>query len=85
MYIGRYLSYLLQPKPTEPTHATNGEAKDHRDHLRSIQNSIFSIGDLFKDVGRDGPKSVKFPEKLIKVLELKLENIAMAKDPVYVE
>ncbi|KAF8515697.1 hypothetical protein BU17DRAFT_76803 [Hysterangium stoloniferum] len=34
---------------------------------------------------RDGPKSVKFPEKLIKVLELKLENIAMAKDPVYTD
>ncbi|PBK79212.1 hypothetical protein ARMGADRAFT_175608 [Armillaria gallica] len=33
--------------------------------------SNFSIGDIFKDI-RDGPKSVKFPEKLLKVLEQKL-------------
>ena len=35
---------------------------------------------MFKDI-RDGPKSVKFPEKLLKVLEQKLQDIAMGKDP----
>jgi hypothetical protein len=74
----------MQPKPAESPQNVNGEAKEHRDHLRTIQNSIFSIGDLFKDVGRDGPKSVKFPEKLLKVLEGKMQNIAMGKDPAYV-
>lgn len=33
---------------------------------------------------RDGSKSVKFPEKLLKVLEQKLQAIAMGKDPGYV-
>jgi hypothetical protein len=38
---------------------------------------------MFKDT-RDGSKSVKFPEKLLKVLEQKLQDIAMKKDPVFV-
>lgn len=50
----------------------------------AVSNSIVSFGDLFKDINRDGPKSVKFPEKLLKVLEQKLQNIAMGKDPAYV-
>ncbi|KAH9976806.1 hypothetical protein BGW80DRAFT_1290703 [Lactifluus volemus] len=50
----------------------------------AISNSITSIGDVFRDVtARDGSKSVKFPEKLLKVLEQRLENIAMGKDPAY--
>jgi hypothetical protein len=51
----------------------------------ALSSSIYSIGDLFKDI-RDGPgsKSVKFPEKLLKVLEQKLQDIAMAKDPTCV-
>ncbi|EGN94917.1 hypothetical protein SERLA73DRAFT_171280 [Serpula lacrymans var. lacrymans S7.3] len=32
---------------------------------------------------RDGPKSVKFPEKLLKVLEQKLQDIAMGKEAAY--
>lgn len=44
---------------------------------------MLSLGDLFKD-NKDGPKNVKFPEKLLKVLEQRLENIAMGKDAVYV-
>jgi len=32
---------------------------------------------------RDGSKSVKFPEKLVKVLEQKLQAIAMGKEPGY--
>ena len=73
----------MQPKPTESPQNSNGENKEHRNHLRAIQNSIFSIGDLFKDVGREGPKSVKFPEKMLKVLEMKVQNIAMGKDAAY--
>jgi hypothetical protein len=42
------------------------------------------LGDLFKDV-RDGPKSVKFPEKLVKVLEQKLEAIFKGQDPGFVQ
>ena len=73
----------MQPKPTESPQNSNGENKEHRDHLRAIQNSIFSIGDLFKDVRQEGPKSIKFPEKMLKVLEMKVQNIAMGKDAVY--
>ncbi|KAJ7938355.1 hypothetical protein B0H13DRAFT_1698484 [Mycena leptocephala] len=80
-----YLSYLMMPKPTVETVATTATTTDLRDretHSRLSALSNFSIGDLFKDV-RDGPKSVKFPEKLLKVLEQKLQNIAMGKDPAY--
>ncbi|KAJ7686809.1 hypothetical protein B0H17DRAFT_939979 [Mycena rosella] len=72
------------PKPTETTTTTaaNADVRDRESHSRLSALSNFSIGDLFKDV-RDGPKSVKFPEKLLKVLEQKLQNIAMGKDPAY--
>ena len=60
----------MQPKPTESPQNSNGENKEHRDHLQAIQNSIFSISDLFKDIGWKGPKSVKFLEKIFEVLEM---------------
>ena len=70
------LAYLLVPKATElpkPPHAIEHE---HSSLLSALSN--FSIGDMFRDV-RDS-KSVKFPEKLLKVLEQKLQDIAMGKD-----
>ncbi|KAA1475982.1 hypothetical protein DENSPDRAFT_784248 [Dentipellis sp. KUC8613] len=82
----KYLGYLVQPKAPESASSPNGDAvreKEHSSRLSgAISNSIFSIGDLFKDI-RDGNKSVKFPEKLLKVLEQRLENIAMGKDAGY--
>ncbi|KAJ6520605.1 hypothetical protein DFH09DRAFT_227803 [Mycena vulgaris] len=81
-----FLSYLMLPKPTETvtTTAATSDLRDREPHSRLSALSNFSIGDLFKDV-RDGPKSVKFPEKLLKVLEQKLQNIAMGKDPAYTD
>lgn len=73
----------MQPKAVDNNTNTDTEIRE-RDHASrisdAISNSIFSIGDLFRDVTRDGSKSVKFPEKLLKVLETKLANIAMGKD-----
>lgn len=73
----------MQPKAVDVNASTETETRD-RDHASrfsdAISNSIFSIGDMFRDVTRDGSKSVKFPEKLLKVLEGKLANIAMGKD-----
>ncbi|KAJ7468448.1 hypothetical protein FB451DRAFT_373271 [Mycena latifolia] len=79
-----FLSHLMMPKPVETvtTTAATPDLRDREHHSRLSALSNFSIGDLFKDV-RDGPKSVKFPEKLLKVLEQKLQNIAMGKDPAY--
>ncbi|KAJ7054762.1 hypothetical protein C8F01DRAFT_1148844 [Mycena amicta] len=82
-----YLSYIMTPKPTETVTTAPAAPSDSRDrehHSRLSALSNFSIGDIFKDV-RDGPKSVKFPEKLLKVLEQKLQSIAMGKDPAYSE
>ncbi|KII90117.1 hypothetical protein PLICRDRAFT_40318 [Plicaturopsis crispa FD-325 SS-3] len=76
------LSYLVQPKPADTPGASEVREKDHLSRLSAVSNSILSIGDLFKDT-RDGPKSVKFPEKLLKVLEQKLQDIAMGKDAAY--
>ena len=51
--------------------------------MSSLSSSIYSIGDLFKDL-REGSKSAKFPRDLLKVLENKLQLIAMGKDPACV-
>ncbi|TFK96931.1 hypothetical protein BDV98DRAFT_607974 [Pterulicium gracile] len=78
-----FLSYLLLPKAVQSpvSDVAAQEQREHHSRLSgALSSSIFSIGDLFKDP-RDGSKSVKFPEKLVKVLETKLQNIAMGKDP----
>ncbi|KAH9921152.1 uncharacterized protein B0H18DRAFT_956756 [Fomitopsis serialis] len=80
-----YLSYQLQPKPVETHAEEESKSSDYSARIQgALHNSIFSIGDLFKDL-RDGPKSVRFPKDLLKVLEQKLQNIAMGKDPAYSE
>lgn len=71
------------PKPTHSTVPDQNELREREHSSRLSALSNFSIGDLFKDI-RDGPRSVKFPEKMLKVLENKLQNIAMGKDPAYV-
>jgi hypothetical protein len=70
----------MQSKPPEAPlgNTSDGREKEHS-RLSGLSNSIVSIGDIFRDI-RDGPKSVKFPEKLLKVLEQKLQDIAMGKD-----
>ncbi|GLB44150.1 putative munc13 (mammalian uncoordinated) homology domain containing protein [Lyophyllum shimeji] len=73
------LSHLLTPKAAEPSKAAAVE-REHSSRLSALSN--FSMTDMFRDI-RDGPKSVKFPEKLLKVLEQKLQDIAMGKDPAY--
>jgi hypothetical protein len=75
----------MQPKPVDIP--SNTDQPKEQSRLSGalggsiIPSSLFSIGDLFKDIGRDGPKSVKFPEKLLKALDSKMQNIAMGKDP----
>lgn len=79
------LSYLTSPKVVA-THSNGAENKEKEHHYKisgAISHSIISIGDIFKEI-RDGSKSVKFPEKLLKVLEQKLQNIAMGKEATYV-
>lgn len=70
----------MLPKPVDsPKVVTAVEAREREHSSRLSALSNFSIGDMFKDI-REGPKSVKFPEKLLKVLEQKLQDIAMGKD-----
>lgn len=63
-----------------PSHDTIRE-REHYSRLSALSN--FSLSDMFDSI-RDGSKSVKFPEKLVKVLEQKLQAIAMGKEPGYV-
>lgn len=72
---------LSKPTDSPKVAAVEAREREHSSRLSALSN--FSIGDMFKDI-RDGPKSVKFPEKLLKVLEQKLQDIAMGKDPAYV-
>ncbi|KAF8630274.1 hypothetical protein AX17_005460 [Amanita inopinata Kibby_2008] len=80
--LDRILSHKLLAKNESPKVpvAEPREAKEH--HLRLSALSNFSIGDIFKDM-RDGQKSVKFPEKFLKVLEQRLQDIAMGKNATY--
>lgn len=78
----------MSPKAVEPsTNTNNGEARD-RDSTYyqtklsdALSNSYYTITDIVKDMTRDGSKSVKFPERLLKVLDTKMQNIAMGKEP----
>lgn len=82
----RYLGYLIQPKTLAArydSHAETREREREQPKVSSLSSSIYSIGDLFKDL-REGPKSAKFPKDLVKVLEYKLQLIAMGKDPACV-
>jgi len=69
----------LLPKAAEPpkTPAAEAREREHSSRLSALSN--FSLSDMFDGI-RDGPKSPKFPEKLLKVLEQKLQDIVMAKD-----
>jgi len=86
----RYLGYLIQPKTLAARYDPQAEARERererereQPRISSLSSSIYSIGDLFKDL-REGPKSVRFPKDLVKVLEYKLQLIAMGKDPACV-
>ena len=76
----------MQPKAVEPQAQpeTPRESRDYSSRLSgAISGSIVSIGDVFKDY-REGTKAVRFPKDLVKVLEQKLQDIAMGRDPAYV-
>jgi len=86
----RYLGYLIQPKTLAARYDPHAEVRERererereQPRISSLSSSIYSIGDLFKDL-REGPKSAKFPKDLVKVLEHKLQLIAMGKDPACV-
>ena len=78
------LSYYMQPKPIATTSETDTRDKEQSSRISgALSSSIFSVADLFRDT-RDGSKTVKFGKDLPKVLEQKLQDIAMGKDPSYV-
>jgi hypothetical protein len=84
--VDRYLAHLMTIKPAEPAAVVEARERDYAARLSGAlsnsMNSVISIGDLFKDLG--SRSSVKFPEKMVKVLEQKLQSIAMGKDAAYV-
>lgn len=74
----------MQPKAIEPQAQEAPRERDYAGRLHgAISGSIVSIGDVFKDY-RDGTKAVRFPKDLVKVVEQKLQDIAMGKDPACV-
>jgi len=81
---------LLTPRAPQAAplaSSVNGDARDSRafeSRLSGITNSFAAFGDLIKDMGgRDGPRPVRFPEKLLKVLDQRMQDIAMGKDHTY--
>jgi hypothetical protein len=83
----RYLGYLIQPKPLAPRHDSHTEVRE-REREQSRMPSLsrhYSIVDIFSSSGqKSSTKSAIYPKDLIKVLEGKLEVIAMGKDPACV-
>lgn len=81
------LSYLVLPKTVEQSVTASPEVKEKNNtsRLSAVSNSLFNFGDLVKDLSsRDGSKSAKYPERMIKELKKRLEAIGMARDPAYV-
>jgi len=77
----RLLVHFTQPKVTEPKPPVmDSREREHSSRLSALSN--FSIGDIFRDVAGGGSKSTKFPEKLLKILEQKLQDVALGKDPM---
>ncbi|KAG8908954.1 hypothetical protein FRB99_000057 [Tulasnella sp. 403] len=61
------------------------ERESHHGRLHgAISSSINSLAEILKDPSKDG-RSVKFPDKLFKVLDQKMQNITMGKDPQYTD
>lgn len=86
-----YLSFLLTPRVSQqPVSSSNNEAherenREYQSRLSGISNSFAAFGELIRDMGgRDGPRPVKFPEKFLKTLDQKMQDIAMGKDQVSV-
>lgn len=83
----RYLAFLLTPKTPESGASAEGGRSVERDResfhtsrlTGAISSSLNSVTDLFRDPS--GNRGAKFPDKLFKVLDLKMQNIAMGKDP----
>ena len=72
----------MQPKPMETAQPEPERDRDYSARIHgALSSSIYSLGDLF----RDGQKGVRFPKDLIKVLEQKLQDIAMGKDSTCVD
>ncbi|KAG9012965.1 hypothetical protein FRB90_006371 [Tulasnella sp. 427] len=84
-----YLAFLLTPKVPEASNGIEGprNTESNRDSFHAsrltgaISSSIYSVTDLFRDPS--GSRGAKFPDKLFKVLDLKMQNIAMGKDPQF--
>lgn len=74
------LAHLLQPKVVDPK-PPGIDVRDREQSSRLSALSNFSIGDVFAG---GGSKSTKFPERLLKVLEQKLQDVAMGKDAMSV-
>lgn len=83
--VDRYLAYLMTPKVVHSvTDTTSGDPKDTSGghHHGRLSNALVSFTDMFRDMSlRDGSRGVKFPDKLFKQLDIKMQNIAMGKDP----
>lgn len=80
-----YLSHLTSPKPSQPSQTaafTSPHKQTSSKHLASI--SSISISDVLKDSLTRDSKGVKFPEKFVKALEKKCEQVAMGRDPMWV-
>lgn len=78
------LSHVISPKPTDTPQAQQEAREREREHSSRLSAlSHFSLSDMFDSI-RDGSKSVKYPEKLLKVLDQRLEKIGMNQDPAYV-
>lgn len=84
------LAFLLTPRSPEPVMSgIDGLRPPERDResfhssrlTGAISSSLSTLTDLFRDP--TGHRSIKFPEKLFKVLDLKMQNVAMGKDPQY--
>jgi hypothetical protein len=86
------LAHIISIRPAESAAAAERDRERDRDRdrdytsraraaLSSSMDSVISLGDVFS---ASRGSSTKFPEKMVKVLEQRLQMIAMGKDAQYV-
>ena len=78
----RYLHDLLEAKARLPKDPGPSSPARGTTETSTPSSKQFDVGAL---IGRDASKSPKFPEKMVKVLDEKLQRIAMAREPKYVK
>ncbi|KAF8603980.1 hypothetical protein BDV93DRAFT_522773 [Ceratobasidium sp. AG-I] len=79
-----YLTYLITPRPRKAEEPEEVEPPPLARTETSRLSALINFADLIPSRG-DGGREVKFPRDFLKVIEEKMQIIAMGRDPLYID